>query len=121
MEQLNKFACVGAIVVFSALASVIFAKFILGIIPLDGLLTGDRRDGSSYFSFGRSQLLVCTVIVAVKYLGQIAVNPLQTSLPDMPAGMLELLGCSQLVYLIGKGRAFRFGASTSPPAKGDTK
>ena len=114
MQQLvilSRWVTLGFLVSFTV---AVFLKLLLGEIPLSGLLAGDRRGGTDYFSFGRAQLLVCTVIVAVNYLRQMTASPFITSLPDLPASTLELLGGSQLFYLVGKARALWFDSSGSP-------
>jgi len=108
MEQLGTLTRWGALGFLSALSVVVFFKLLRGTIPLAGLLTGDRRDGSDYFSLGRTQLLVITTIVAVNYVRQVAASALLTSLPDVPISTLEVLGGSQVFYLVGKARALLF-------------
>src|SRR5712664_1688430 len=113
MQRLVKVAHWVTLAVLVFLIGVVFLKFILGRISLDGLFSGDRHDGTDYFSFGRAQLLVCTVVVAVNYVRQVTASPLLNSLPDLPRTTLTLLGGSQLFYLVGKARALWFDPSTS--------
>ncbi len=103
----------GALAFLILLALAVFLKILAGSISLNGLLSGDRGDGSSYFSLGRAQLLLFTLIIAVQYLRQVAAEPHLNSLPDLPAGALEVLGGSQVAYLIGKARAFRVNSPNS--------
>jgi len=95
----------------AGLAIIIALKLVAGHIAVGGLLTGERRDRTAYFSFGRTQLLLCTAIVAFAYVRQVAANPSLKALPDLPTSELELLGGSQLLYLAGKTRALFFASS----------
>lgn len=101
----------------TALAALVLLQVLLGKISLRGLLTGERRDGTEYFSVGRTQLLVCTVVVLVNYTRQFLANPSLDSLPAVPAGALEVLGGSQLIYLAGKAWAL-WSPSDSSSSKG---
>jgi len=114
MQQLVILARWATLGLLVSLAVAVFLKLLFGGIPLSGLLVGDRRGSTDYFSLGRAQLLVCTMFVAVNYLRQMTASPFVTSLPDLPASTLELLGGSQLFYLVGKARALWFGSSGSP-------
>lgn len=105
MEQVESLTRWGALGVLISLAAVISWKLLLGTTPLAGLLTGDRRNGASYFSLGRTQLLVCAAVVAVDYVRRVALNVSSPSLPPVPARMLAALGCSEVLYLAGKAHA----------------
>jgi hypothetical protein len=86
-----------------ALTVIIVWKIFTRGIDLSGLLQGDAADGSTYFSPGRVQLLVFTVLFAVHLLTQIMAHPRQ--FPPIPHEYLIALGASQAVYLGGKARA----------------
>lgn len=118
MEQIATLARWGALGFIAALAAIVFLKILVGSISLNGLLTGDRGNGTEYFSVGRTQLLLSTVIAAVSYLRQVASAPSLTSLPDISANTLAMLGGSQLLYLVGKGRALWFGPAAVTSQKG---
>jgi hypothetical protein len=87
---------------------IVFWKLLTGGISLSGLLEGDRQDGDTYFSPGRVQLLMVTVLFALQYLFQILKNP--AAFPPVPEELLVVLGGSQAVYLGGKAKAMLFGA-----------
>ena len=85
------------------LAAIIAWKILTRGIDLSGLFQGDAADGSTYFSPGRVQLLVFTVLFAVHLLTQIMAHP--TQFPSIPHEYLVVLGGSQAIYLGGKARA----------------
>jgi hypothetical protein len=118
MDELVILARWGAFSFLTALAAIVLYKVMTGGIPLDGLLTGDRSNGTQYLSIGRGQLLLFTLLTAARYLKQVAANP-STSLPDVPPDMLAMLGGSQLIYLAGKTRALFFGPSVTNSDKGN--
>jgi hypothetical protein len=114
MGQLAILARWGGLGFLTALAIIVFFKLLSGSISLDGLLTAERKDGTTYFSVGRTQLLLFTLVAAVNYVRDVFSSPLRTSLPDISTGTLEMLGGSQLFYLVGKAHAL--WSSLSPPS-----
>ena len=118
MDQLTILARWGAFGFLGALAVVVFFKALIGTIPLGGMLCGDRGDGTEYFSIGRTQLLVCTGIIAVNYVSQVIANPSLATMPEVPTGMLQVLVGSQVFYLGGKARALWFEPSDRSSLKG---
>lgn len=93
----------------ATLAITVTLKVAAGKISLNGLLTGDVRGGGTYFSLGRLQLLLVTILTAARYLKQLGTHlPLKT-LPDVPTDAIRLLAFSQTMYLAGKARALHFG------------
>ena len=94
----------GIIIVFGGFTAVVLFRILTGSISLSGLLTGVLSDGTSGFSLGRAQLLLFTAVSAIYYLVQVVQNPVSTSLPDIPPGLLLVLGGSQSLYLVGKAR-----------------
>jgi hypothetical protein len=120
MDQLATLARWEGLGFVAALAAIIVLKILTGSISLNGLLTGDRKDGTQYFSAGRSQLLLITIFAAANYIRQVIVAPSMTSLPDIPVGTLEMLGASQLFYLAGKARALGYDPSTPSSWKGNS-
>lgn len=115
VETLARWAALGFL---TALAAVVLFKVLLGKISLRGLLTGERRDGTEYFSLGRTQLLICSIVILVNYIRQFLANPSRVSLPDVPAVALGTIIGSQLIYLAGKARALWFDPSDSTSSKG---
>ena len=55
MQQLVALTRLGALVFLVTLAFAVLLKLLRGTIPLNGLLDGDRCDGTSYFSVGRTR------------------------------------------------------------------
>lgn len=101
------------VIVLGGLFGVVIWKLFTGGISLECLLYGSRRDRrsasgySAFFSPGRSQLLIVTILVAGYYLAQIIHDP--TTFPKIPAGWLVALGGSHAVYLGGKAQAMLLG------------
>lgn len=85
------------------LGTTVLWKLFTRTIDLSGLLQGDRADGETYFSPGRVQLLVVTILVSISMLAHVIANP--SSFPPIPKEFLGVLGGSQLLYLGGKARA----------------
>src|SRR5690349_19891563 len=102
MQQLLTIARWEAYLLIGGLFAIIFYKILTGSISLDGLFTGDRRDGSEFFSPGRVQLLVFTVVTGVNYLMQVATAPSLQALPTLPHTTLAILTGSHVLYLGGK-------------------
>jgi hypothetical protein len=119
MGELTVLARWGGFIFLISLAAIILYKMITGNICFDGLLTGDRKDGASYFSLGRTQLLIFTLIIAARYVKDVFAHPSTTSLPEISTQSLELLGGSQLFYVAGKARALLFGPSAPNSDKGN--
>ena len=100
-----------SVILLAGFFGIVFWRLLTGRISLNGLLEGDRADGSTYFSPGRVQLLIATILFAFYYLTQIVNKP--SAFPPVPQELLVVLGGSQAVYLGGKARAMLFGG----PAK----
>jgi len=111
MPTLPTLAYWESVILLAGFFGIVFLKLFTGKISLNGLLEGDRADGSTYFSPGRVQLLIATTLFAFQYLMQIVNNP--AAFPPVPQELLVVLGGSQAVYLGGKARAMLFGG----PAK----
>ena len=79
-----------------------------GKIRLNYLLYGDGRGRSEpFFSPGRTQLLIITILTAGYYLLQVIHDP--TKFPEIPAAWVAALGASQAIYLGGKAQSMLFG------------
>jgi hypothetical protein len=109
LELINVSALVMKLIL-AAFAAVVFIQLLTGGINTTSLLYGRQRDGQCYFSPGRVQLLVVTVLVALGYLVSVLKNPNRTALPDVDESVLALLFGSHIVYLSGKARALLFAA-----------
>src|SRR5262249_56830683 len=86
-------------------------KLLTGGIRLNYLLYGlrlNRTDGdyTSFFSPGRVQLLIVTILTASYYLLQVVHDP--TKFPEVPAAWVAALGGSQAIYLVGKAQSMLF-------------
>ena len=100
------------IILMAGFFGLIFWKMLTGEISLDCLLYGDARARlgtgySTFFSPGRAQMLMFTVVSAMYMLLQVIQNP--TKFPDMPSALVAFLGGSHAVYLGGKAQALYLG------------
>jgi len=101
----------GVILLFGFIGVVLW-KLVTGDISLEYLLYGDARvrrgaPPSTFFSPGRAQMLMMTVIFAGYYLLQVIQDP--THFPDVPDGVLAVLAGSHAVYLGGKAQSLYLG------------
>lgn len=110
MQQLVNLARWEAYLLIGGLFAIILYKIFDGSIDLNGLLTGDRLDGSEFFSPGRAQLLAFTIVTAFNYLMDVARSPSLQTLPTIPHSTLAILFGSQLLYLGGKARSMFLGS-----------
>src|SRR5262245_9058329 len=83
------------------LAATVVIKLLTGSINTQRLLYGTRSDGTRYFSPGRVQLLIVTIMISFEYLLN-AVNAEAGKMPTLPDEALKLLGVSNAFYLSGK-------------------
>jgi len=112
MPNVANFAAWEGIILLASFLVMVLWKLFSGDIPLDDLLSGDARTGyrgnySTFFSPGRAQMLMLTIVSATYLLLQVIQDP--TKFPDVPNSMLTTLGGSQAVYLAGKAQALYFG------------
>ncbi len=105
MPGLLKLAWWEGFLLLGSLAGIVVFKLIGGQISTRELLTGERAHGPEFFSPGRAQLLVVTVLGAAYDLVQVLHSPGRDSLPPLPKTMVAALGGSQAIYLAGKAWA----------------
>ena len=86
-----------------SLGAVVAMQLLTGAINTRYLLYGMRPRGRRYFSPERVQLLIVTLWVAFNYLMSVWND--RTSLPNVDAQTLGILGGSHAVYLGGKAVA----------------
>ncbi|PYP86671.1 MAG: hypothetical protein DMG65_18455 [Candidatus Angelobacter sp. Gp1-AA117] len=110
MQQLVILARWEVYLLIGGLFAIILYKILSGSIDLNGLLTGDSRDGSEFFSPGRAQMLAFTSITAFNYLMEVVRSPSLQALPTIPHSTLAILAGSHLVYLGGKARSMLLGS-----------
>ena len=103
MLSLIELAKLEAISLLGGFCAVIFWNLLTGGILLQDLLKGDRRDGSTYNSPGRTQLLLFTLFPALYYLAQVIQNP--QVFPQVPNELVVALAISHVTYLGGKASA----------------
>lgn len=112
MPNVTQLAAWSGIVLLTGFIGVVLWKVTTGDISLDWLLYGDARAPrgagySAFFSAGRAQMLVITVVCAAYFILQVIQDT--TKFPEVPNGLIALLGGSQAVYLGGKAQALYFG------------
>jgi hypothetical protein len=82
------------------MAIVVAYQMLTGRINVRGLLS-DTEDGS--FSVSRAQLLVLSLVGLILFIARVAGSQIGT-LPDVPQELLLVVGGSNGVYLLVKGR-----------------
>jgi hypothetical protein len=112
MPNVIQLAAWEGIILVSGLCGIVLWKLMTGGISLNYLLRGDARAPGgngrrTYFSAGRAQMLMTTVISAGYFLLQVIQDP--TQFPDIPTPFLIALGGSQAIYLGGKAQAVYLG------------
>jgi len=97
------------------LGLVILYKILTNQIDLTYLISEPNGDAS----MSRFQLLVFTFVIAIALFRMIEENP-GKGFPDIPQGVLTLLGISASTYAVGKGIQFsRPGSATAKVEGGD--
>lgn len=112
MPNVAQFAAWEGIILVSGLCGIVLWKLMTGGISLNCLLYGDARvvkgrGHKTYFSAGRAQMLMTTVVSAGYLLLQVVQHP--THFPDVPTPFLIALGGSSAMYLGGKAQALYLG------------
>lgn len=102
-ERAATLLSVALILWLGAIAMIVVWKLFTRSISLAGLLQGDRSNGETFFSPGRVQLLIATVLFVANMMSQVIADP--TTLPVIRPELLLALGGSQAVYLGGKARS----------------
>jgi hypothetical protein len=113
MVQPDTLARLGGLAFLLALATVIAYKILAGTISLRWLLTGERSDGTVYFSLGRVQLLALTVAIPGNYVWRMLCATASAAMPDVSGITVAILAVSQLLYLLDKAHGFRSRFLTS--------
>jgi len=108
MPSVVKLAEWEGIILVAGLCGVVVWKLFTGEIRLDYLLYGDARNRTTpFFSPGRAQMLMFTVVSAAYFLLQVIHNP--AKFPEVPSGLLGVLAGSHAVYLGGKAQSLYLG------------
>jgi len=100
-------------ILLGGFSGVIVWRLLTREISLDCLLYGDRRDRrepsgyAAFFSPGRTQLLIVTILTASYYLLQVIHDP--TTFPEIPVAWVVALGGSHAIYLGGKAQSMLLG------------
>ena len=94
------------IILLGGLMVVVVLKVFAGGIAMSGLLTVKGGQDDASFSPGRVQMLMATLLTAMYYLLLVMNNPSIDRLPDVPTGLVAVLGGSHAIYLGGKVQDF---------------
>jgi len=112
MPNVTQLAAGSGIVLLAGFLGVVLWKVTTGDISLDWLLYGDARTSrgagySAFFSPGRAQMMAVTVVCAAYFILQVIQDP--TKFPEVPNGLIAVLGGSHAAYLGGKAQALYLG------------
>jgi hypothetical protein len=113
MAQLETLVRLSAKGFLFALVVVVAYKILSRTISLRWLLTGERCDGTLYFSLGRAQLLVVAFLVSGDCVRRAFMSTAYAAMTDVPAASVVVVAASQALYLLEKAYAFRTRFSTS--------
>jgi hypothetical protein len=86
-----------------------------GKIDLSYLLS----EANGQASMSRFQLLIFTFVIAISLFEMVEMRVNATGFPDIPNGVLTLLGISASTYAVGKGISYSQPQVLVPPATGD--
>ena len=107
MDFLGKMVYGEMIFLLGGLSVIVSWKLLTGGIRLNLLLYGDDSTGQISFSPGRLQLLMITLLVALRFVLEVMRDP--SAFPRIPNAWLVALGGSQVVYLGAKAQALLSG------------
>ena len=107
MTDIAKLTGRAGIILISGLTGIVLWKLMTGDITVNGLLRGDAKSATGemapYFSPGRVQMLMITILSAGYYLLQVIHDP--SHLPEIPTPILVGVAGSHAIYLGGKAQA----------------
>jgi len=86
-----------------------------GKIDLSALLS----EANGQASMSRFQLLIFTFVIAISLFEMVEMRVNATGFPDIPNGVLTLLGISASTYAVGKGISYSQPQLMKPKASGD--
>ena len=107
MDFLSKMVYWEMIFLLGGISVIVLWKLLTGGISLNLLLYGDTSDGQTSFSPGRLQLLMITLLVALRFVLEVIGDP--SAFPRIPNAWLVALGGSHVVYLGAKAQALLSG------------
>jgi hypothetical protein len=107
MDFLAKIVYWEMIFLLGGISVIVLWKLLTGGISLNLLLYGDTSDGQTSFSPGRLQLLMITLLVALRFVLEVMRDP--STFPHIPNTWLVALGGSHVVYLGAKAQALLSG------------
>jgi hypothetical protein len=90
---------------------VIAWNVVSGRVRLSDLLSGDRANGETYFSWGRAQLLAVLLWIVGQYIFRFYLNP--SKFPNVPNASVTLFASSAVLYTGEKVWASLFDQSGS--------
>ncbi len=95
----------------AALAAIVIIKIFTGKIDLQYLIS--ETNGQA--SMSRFQLLIFTFVIAISLFKLVE---LKGQLPDVPGGILTLVGISASTYAVGKGISYSRDEGVVQPTTG---
>ena len=107
MNSLSKLVCWESVILLGAFSVLVLWTLLTRRISLNMLLYGDDSTGQSSFSPGRLQMLMVTLVVALRFVLDVMHDP--TAFPHIPNAWLVALGGSHVVYLGAKAQALLSG------------
>jgi len=107
MDFLSKMVYWEMIFLLGGLCVIVLWRLFTGGIRLNLLLYGDDSTGQIFFSPGRLQLLMITLLVALRFVLEVIGDP--SAFPRIPNAWLVALGGSHVVYLAAKAQALLSG------------
>ena len=97
-----------------ALGLTIIVWIWIGKIDLSAVL----NEPSGQASMSRFQLLIFTFVIAISFFSVVEMRPNTNILPDIPNGVLTLLGISASTYAVSKGISYSQPQLMQPGAGG---
>jgi len=97
-----------------ALGLIIIVYIWKGKIDLSALLS----EANGQASMSRFQLLIFTFVIAISLFEMVEMRVNPTGFPDIPNGVLTLLGISASTYAVGKGISYSQPQLMKPQATG---
>jgi hypothetical protein len=107
METLAKFCSLVACLFIAGAGLAIIIMIFVGKIDLRYIVSETNHDAS----MSRFQLLIFTFVIAIAVFRLVELNG---QLPEIPNGILTLLGISASTYAVGKGISYSDPAGVTP-------
>lgn len=100
MPRITELIMWEGLALLAAIAGIVMVRLLTGELRTSGLIEGTTAAGSRFVSAGRVQLLIVSLVTAVRYLAQVWQHPQE--FPEVPQTWLLFFGGSQVLYLGSK-------------------